>query len=250
VTRTRRWAVLKPVPAENFVLLAIIDVVADDGYASRTITSVVFSLLLSLRSCLRSRAALQLEVLALRHQLQVLNRSRPPRLRLTPADRLLWTWLARIWREWRAVLVIVKPATVIAWHHRGFRTFWSWKSRRRPGRPPVAPDVRALIRTMSEANPGWGAPRIHGELLKLGISLSQATVAKYIVRSRRPRFAERPTVRGTIRRRGSPAINQMISCRSADWCVSGMDTGNSRVSCVLPSLAVTELILELPMGPA
>ena len=95
-------------------------------------------------------------------------------------------WLARVWNNWRTALVIVKPETVIAWHRRGFRLFWTWKSRRRTGRPTVPSDVRALIRTMSRANPLWGAPRIHGELLKLGIDVCQATVAKYMVRPRRP----------------------------------------------------------------
>src|SRR5205814_8389309 len=127
-----------------------------------------------------------LEVLALRHQLQVLNRSRPRRLWLVPADRLLWAWLSQSWTAWRTALVIVKPETVIAWHRQGFRWFWTWKSRRRVGRPAVAADVRALIRTMSQANPLWGAPRIHGELLKLGIEVSQASVSKYLVRPRRP----------------------------------------------------------------
>jgi putative transposase len=148
--------------------------------------SVLVSLLLTVRSCVRSRVALHLEVLALRHQLQVLSRSRPQRLRLARADRLLWIWLSRVWNEWRAAVVIVKPETVIAWHRHAFRSFWSWKSRRRIGRPPVAPDVRTLIRSMSAANPRWGAPRIHGELLKLGIEVSQSTVAKYILRRRRP----------------------------------------------------------------
>lgn len=148
--------------------------------------SVLLSLLLTLRSCARSRAALHLEVLALRHQLQVFERSRPHNLRLTQADRLLWVWLSRVWSEWRPALVIVKPETVIAWHRRGFRAFWRWKSRRRLGRPSVPVDVRALIRPMSEANPLWGAPRIHGELLKLGIDVCQATVAKYMVRHHQP----------------------------------------------------------------
>ena len=148
--------------------------------------SVLLSLLLTLRGWARSHAALQLEVLALRHQLQVLHRARSPRLRLTAADRLLWVWLARVWNNWRTALVIVKPETVLAWHRRGFRLFWTWKSRRRTGRPTVPSDVRALIRTMSRANPLWGAPRIHGELLKLGIDVCQATVAKYMVRPRRP----------------------------------------------------------------
>src|SRR5437773_12061229 len=109
---------------------------------------VLVTLLLSLRSGLRSRAALQLEVLVLRHQLQVLNRSRPRRLRLVPADRLLWAWLSQSWTAWRTALVIVKPETVIAWHRQGFRWFWTWKSRRRVGRPAVAAEVRALVRTM------------------------------------------------------------------------------------------------------
>jgi hypothetical protein len=101
-------------------------------------------------------------------------------------DRWLWMWLSRVWPEWRPALVIKKPETVVAWHRRGFRWLWTWKSRRRTGRPTVAADVRVLIRTMSQANPRWGAPRIHGELLKLGIDVCQATVAKYMIRRRQP----------------------------------------------------------------
>jgi hypothetical protein len=93
---------------------------------------------------------------------------------------------SRVWNEWRAALVIVKPETVIAWHRHAFCVFWSWKSRRRIGRSPVPPAVQALIRRMSDANPRWGAPRIHGELLKLGMAVSQSTVAKYMVRRRQP----------------------------------------------------------------
>jgi putative transposase len=147
---------------------------------------VLVSLFLTLRNTARSRAALQLEVLALRHQLQVLERSRRCRPRLSRADRLLWVWLSHAWPDWRTALVIVKPETVIAWHRRGFRLFWRWKSRRRMGRPTVPDDIRTLIRTMSRANPLWGAPRIHGELLKLGLEVCQATVAKYMVRHRQP----------------------------------------------------------------
>jgi hypothetical protein len=87
--------------------------------------------------------------------------------------------LSRIWTGWRTALVIVKPETVIAWHRRGFRLWWTWKSRHRIGRPAMPADIRTLIRTMAQANPRWGAPRIHGELLKLGIEVCQATVAKY-----------------------------------------------------------------------
>ena len=114
----------------------------------------------------------------------MLNRSRSPRVRLTAADRLLWVCLSRIWNEWRRALVLVQPDTVVGWHRRGFRLVWTWKSRRRPGRPDTPADVRVLIRTMSDANALWGAPRIHGELQKLGIIVSQSTVAKYMVRRR------------------------------------------------------------------
>ena len=148
--------------------------------------AVLLSLLQTLRGLARSRAALHLEVLALRHQRQILQRSQPRRLPLVPADRWLWAWLSSVWDGWRTALVIVKPETVIAWHRRGFRLFWTWKCRRRAGRPAVSSHVRALIRTMSEGNPLWGTPRIHGELLKLGIDVCQATVAKYIVRRRQP----------------------------------------------------------------
>jgi hypothetical protein len=95
-------------------------------------------------------------------------------------------WISQLWHDWWSALLIVKPETVIAWHRKGFRLYWSWKSRRREGRPTVRPEIRNLIRQMSLANPRWRAPRIHGELLKLGIHVSQATVAKYMVRHRKP----------------------------------------------------------------
>ena len=102
-------------------------------------------------------------------------------------DRLFWASLSRIWRDWRSALVIVKPQTVVAWHRRGFRLFWSWKVRNgQPGRPTVSREVRDLIRRMSRENPLWGAPHIHGELLKLGIAISETSVAKYMVRRRQP----------------------------------------------------------------
>src|SRR6266850_7991462 len=145
---------------------------------------IVVSVLVAVRSLVRSRGVLHLEILALRHQLQVSERSARPRMRLTAADRLLWVWFSRIWPDWRAALILVKPETVVAWHHRGFRLFWTWKSRRRTGRASVPADVRTLIRNMSDANPLWGALRIHGELRKLGITVSQSTVAKYMGRRR------------------------------------------------------------------
>ena len=134
----------------------------------------------------KSRATLQLENLALRHQLGVLRRS-VKRPKLTSADRLLWAWLCEVWSDWRSALVIVKPETVIGWHRKGFRLFWTWKVRHgQPGRPPVSKEMRQLIRKMSRENPLWGAPRIHGELLKLGIDIGETSVGKYMVRSRKP----------------------------------------------------------------
>jgi hypothetical protein len=124
----------------------------------------------------------ELENLALRHQLHVLRRRRPPRLRLFAIDRLLWVLLYRLWPRCLEVMVLVKPATVIQWHRQGFRLFWRWRSR--SGRPSIDREIRDLIRQMSTANPLWGAPRLHGELLKLGIAVSQATVGKYMVRRR------------------------------------------------------------------
>ena len=140
------------------------------------------SLLHSLRFVLRSRASLHLEILALRHQLTVVHRPRRPRLRLTAADRMLWASLLHVWRRWRSALHLVTPETVIAWHRRGFRLFWTWKSRRRIGRPSVPKDVRVLIRELSSQNPLWGAPRIHGELQKLGLSVRQSTPSPSTVR--------------------------------------------------------------------
>ena len=128
------------------------------------------------------RAALHTEILALRQQVAVLKRKRPrPLLRKT--DRVFWVILSCLWPGWRHALVIVRPETVIGWHRKAFRLFWTWKSRRgKPGRPPVSREIRDLVRRMSRENTRWGAPRIHGELLKLGFSISQAAVSKYMVR--------------------------------------------------------------------
>jgi transposase InsO family protein len=134
----------------------------------------------------RSRAALQAEILVLRHQLNVLRRKAPKRLAFNAIDRLVFAglyWLAPPVLE---ALTILKPETVIRWHRIGFRAYWRWKSRPRGGRPGTPADIRQLIREMSVANPLWGAPRIHGELLKLGIDVGQTTVAKYMARRRRP----------------------------------------------------------------
>ena len=144
------------------------------------------SLMDSLAATLRSRADLQLENLALRHQLAVLRRgSKRPQLR--QADRIFWSWLSRIWSGWRDAVVIVKPETVIAWRRRKFREYWTRLSRSgKPGRPAIPKETRDLIRRMSRANPLWGAPHIVGELKKIGITLPRSTVAKYMVRRRKP----------------------------------------------------------------
>ena len=134
----------------------------------------------------RSRASLEAEILTLRHQLNVLRRKSPKRLALRNLDRLVFAGL--YWLVPRVVnaLVIVEPETVIGWHRAGFRSFWRWKSRCRGGRPKVPFEIRQLIRDMSLANQLWGAPRIHGELLKLGIDVGQTSVAKYMAKHRRP----------------------------------------------------------------
>ena len=127
----------------------------------------------------RNRLTLEFEGVALRHQVTVLRRQRPGRPRLFAADRLLWVWLYRIWPKILDAMVLVKPATVVQWHRKGFRLYW--RRRSRPlGWPGMSREIRDLIRNMSRANPLWGAPRIHGELLKLGIEVSQATVGRYM----------------------------------------------------------------------
>lgn len=130
---------------------------------------------------LKSRRHLLLENAALRHQLLVLNRkSRRPRFH--SVDRVLWVWLSEVWSRWTQAIRVVQPETVVRWHRQGFRLFWRWKSRGgEAGRKSLAPETIQLIRQMSRANPLWGAPRIHGELLKLGIRVAQRTVGKYMV---------------------------------------------------------------------
>ena len=124
--------------------------------------------------------------MTLRHQLNVLKRKSPKRLVFSNFDRLVFSGLYWIAPRIVNALVIVEPETVIRWHRAGFRSFWRWKSRSRGGRPKVSVEIRQLIRDMSLANPPWGAPRIHGELLKPGIDVGQTSVAKYMTRRRRP----------------------------------------------------------------
>jgi transposase InsO family protein len=132
------------------------------------------------------RTRLEAEIVMLRHQLNVLRRRVPSKPKLTVADRLLFVWLYRLFPSVLNAVTIIQPETVIRWHRAGFRLYWRWKSRSRGGRPKIPEEIRRLIREMSLANRLWGAPRIHGELLKLGIEVAQSTVAKYMATHRRP----------------------------------------------------------------
>ena len=139
-----------------------------------------------LSSPFKSKIRLEAENTALRHQLIVLRRQVRGRVRLAKNDRLLFVQLYRWVPSILKVLTIIRPETLIGWHRAGFRRYWRWKSCARGGRPQIEANLRALIRRMSIENPMWGAPRIHGELLKLGFEVAQSTVAKYMVKRRGP----------------------------------------------------------------
>ena len=139
----------------------------------------------ALTRLLWSRARLEAEIIVLRHQLNVLRRKAPKRVTFSSFDRLVFAGLYRLAPGVLDALKILEPETVIRWHRAGLRAYWRWKSRTRGGRPKTPMEIRQLIREMSVANPLWGAPRIHGELLMLGIDVGQTTVAKYMVRPRR-----------------------------------------------------------------
>lgn len=144
----------------------------------------LFVFISAVRVFFRSRAATALEVVALRQQVTVLKRKRP-RPRLNSLDRLFWIALRRFWSGWKDVLLIVKPDTVVAWHRVGFRWYWRWRSRQRSSRPKIATEVRDLIHRLAQDNPGWGAPKIHGELLKLGFEASERSISRYLRRVHR-----------------------------------------------------------------
>ena len=147
--------------------------------ACRLVLTVLFH---SLRALGQSRSDLVLENVALRQQIAVLTRTRClPRLQAE--DRLLWVALRQVWYRWQDALVIVKPETVVGWHRRAFRHYWTTLSRA-PGRPTLDVEVRKLIVQMAQENPSWGAPRIHGELVKLGFDLSERTVSRHLPRMR------------------------------------------------------------------
>ena len=145
------------------------------------LSRLIFGMVIDL---LRSRVALEVEIVVLRQQINVLRRANPKKLPFISIDRLILGGVCRLFPRMYDALAIVRPDTVIRWHRAGFRSYWRWKSRRRCGRPTVPLEIRRLIREMSIANPLWGAPRIHGELLKLGIDVGQTSVAKYMTRRR------------------------------------------------------------------
>jgi hypothetical protein len=141
---------------------------------------LVWSLFEWFTAFLRSRNSLGLEIVALRQQVNVLKRKHP-RSRLRVWDHVFWVFLRRVWSRWAKVLVVVKPETVVRWHRAGFRLYWRRLSRRRElGRPRIGSEIRQLIERMASENPLWGAPRIHGELVRLGFDVSERTVSRYL----------------------------------------------------------------------
>ena len=146
-------------------------------YNTEFMVQFFIAVLRALRVFFRSRSDTALEILALRQQIAVLKRQRP-RSPLHAGDRLFWTTLRRLWPGWANVLLIVKPDTVVAWHRAGFRLYWRWRSRSRGGRPRITQELRDLIVRLAKENPGWGAPKIHAELQKLGFTVAERTVAR------------------------------------------------------------------------
>ena len=134
----------------------------------------------------RSKSRLEAENVALRHQVVVLRRMVHKRVRLTNSDRLFFIQLYRWFPSALKVITVIRPETLVRWHRAGFRRYWRWKSRSFGGRPQISAELRTLIRRMSIENPLWGAPRIHGELLKLGFEVAQSSVAKYMVKRAGP----------------------------------------------------------------
>src|SRR2546426_1980172 len=177
----------------------------------------------ALETALSARRDLLLEILALRHQLAVLGRADR---RFRPADRLLWLCLRRWWPGWKEALVLIQPATVARWHREGLRRCWSRRSDRPPGRPRIDSEVRALIRRMAAENRLWGAPRIHGELLKLGIGVSERTVSRYLANTR---MAPSQTWRTFLANHFGQLTTSSVTCCGAPDEDDGFDG-----SCVLP----------------
>ncbi len=152
----------------------------------RAMFAFLTHIVLVLRSALNTPASREAEILVLRHQLMVLNRKSRTQVRLRNVDRLILVWLYRAFPALINAITVVTPETVLGWHRRGFRAYWNWKSRRHGGRPRIDRELRDLIRQMSRDDPLWGAPRIHGELLMLGLEVAESTVGRYMITTRRP----------------------------------------------------------------
>src|SRR6266513_2227814 len=171
----------------------------------------------------RSRRQLEVENLFLRHQLNIALRRAPCRLRLRGSDQAVLVWLTRLWPSLIGLVRVVQPDTILRWHRSGFRAYWRWKSRGQPGRPRASHELR--IRQMSKDNPLWGAPRIHGELLKLGFEIAESTVSKYM-----------------IRRRGPPSQSWRTFLRNHADAIAAIDL------CVVPTLTFERLFAFLVVG--
>ena len=168
---------------------------------------IILSFFVAIRVFVRSRSDTALEVLALRQQVAALKRKRP-RPKLNFWDRIFWTVLRECWPRWKDVLILVKPDTVVGWHRAGFRLYWRWRSRPLGGRPKISEEIRVLIRRLAQENHGWGAPRIHGELQKLGFVVSERSVARYLRR---------------MRRRGDPSKNWLTFLQNHREVIAAFD---------------------------
>ena len=172
-------------PPHNVVEGVVVDVFTLRVRLGSLMIHLVCALLATGRSSLKSQRELALENLALRQQLAALKR-RTKRPKLSTVDRAFWVALLRLWTGWQHALILVKPEAVIRWHRKGFKLYWTWKSRRRGWRPRIDAEIRMLIRRVARENPTWGAPRIHGELCMLGLEVSEATVSRYMPRQTKP----------------------------------------------------------------
>src|SRR6516164_6643088 len=173
----------------------------------------------------KSPRRLEVENLFLRHQLNIALRGAPYRPRLRGSDRALLVWMTWLWPSLLGLSRVVQPGTILRWHRAGFRAYWRWKSRGRPGRPRVSRELRELIQRMSKENPLWGAPRIHGELLKLGFGVAESTVSKYM-----------------IRRRGPPSQSWRTFLRNHAEAIAAIDL------CVVPTVTFERLFAFLVLG--
>src|SRR6266403_555134 len=187
--------------------------------------AIIYLLGTFIADLLKSRRRLEVENLFLRHQVNIILRRPPQRLRLRGSDRALMVWMTRLWPSLLALARVVQPATILRWHRAGVRTYWRWKSQGRPGRPTIEHELRDFIRRMSKENPLWGAPRIHGELLKLGFEVAESTVSKYM-----------------IGRRGPPSQSWRTFLRNHADAIAAIDL------CVVPTLTFERLFAFLVVG--